>query len=131
MTKSRISDFQHPEYPPQGLPIITEILYGINSYNPPIQRLTGITKITMYKESLEIRIRTDRPIPVQATSPVLFIGEYVLDDYRLTEHLSYTFYMFDHHLLPETSAIYWGWNDDPERKERTRFNFSRVNLKRF
>ena len=131
MTTSRNVDLIPPEPPPYGLPSILELIYGIRKYDPPLRRFTAVFQITLYNDAVEFIIKTDKPIPIQATSPALFIGEKAVLDGELLEPLSYTFRLFDYENLPDKAIIYWGWSHAPSHKMVTSFQFNKQDIIRF
>ena len=110
------------------LPAIVDIKYSLEKYTPPLQRFIGVYKIALYSSAVEFKIRTNFEIPIQATSPAIYIGNIPVVDFDQSEPLNYTFRLFDYENLPDEASIYWGWSYEPNNKFKTPFLFNKTLL---
>jgi hypothetical protein len=84
------------------------------------------SSLSKYKEAIEITIVTEKPIPVRAATPVLYIGKVKVSYYvpgKATNE--YRFYAFEIDQLKDNDPIIWGWNNDPVvNLNQTKFSYT-------
>jgi hypothetical protein len=79
------------------------------------------TRPVLAEEAVEILVRTDRPFPVRALSPAIFVGDVPILDFETMDRNAYRFLSYDSSSLREGAAISLGWPQFPQRKVKTRF----------
>jgi hypothetical protein len=73
-------------------------------------------------EAVEFVITTDRPIPIRALGPALFVGKTPVTDARpLRKKNAYRFLAFDPQSLKPGAPISLGWSGQPRGERRSQF----------
>ncbi len=111
--------------PPWHLPRIIDLRAARARYEEPKIFYVGSERREV-DEAVEIRIETDSPIPAQASSPILYVGETEVIEYRMgDDDHSYVYYALEPRRLREGAEIAFGWPEMPaERRQRTRFRYT-------
>ncbi|MFN0217019.1 MAG: hypothetical protein ACKVT2_22405 [Saprospiraceae bacterium] len=112
------------------MPKIINIEYKLERYEKPKILLTKLWEATSYDNAIELLVTTDRPIPAEATTPALFIGEILVPGFETVGTNLYQFYVYDYRNLPDSATIYFGWPNSPKSKVQTGFTFKKNNLSR-
>ena len=96
-----------------SLPNIKDIRIQLITYKPPKHRYFE-SSFSKYKEAIEFKVLTDRPIPVRALSPVLHIGNTSITEGESLSPNEYRFLAFKINELEDNTPIYFAWQGDPD-----------------
>jgi len=117
---SRERDAERPDF---SLPEVLELHSRRIRFEPPKHR-NFESALTRYEEAIEFVITTDKPIPIRALGPVLYVGETpVGESAPLRKKNSYRFLAFDLEALESGAPVSLGWTGQP-RGERRSTKFS-------
>jgi hypothetical protein len=64
-------------------------------------------------EAVEFLVRTDAPLPIQAVTPVLYVGTVAVPDYDEAEPNRYRFLAFEPRTLVPDAPLSLGWPGEP------------------
>jgi hypothetical protein len=105
------------------LPEIVELSASLQRYESP--RVFHLrNRLREVREAVEVIVRTSRPIPATAITPVLYIGDVPLEDYETMSRAQYRFFGAEPERLREGAPISFGYPYIPhERHQRVRFRF--------
>ena len=108
-----------------SLPNIKDIRIQLITYKPPKHRYFE-SSFSKYKEAIEFKVLTDRPIPVRALSPVLHIGNTSITEGESLSPNEYRFLAFKINELEDNTPIYFAWQGDPDyMRIKTRFTYKK------
>jgi hypothetical protein len=91
-------------------------------YDPPRRHYIGKESVEI-REGVELLVRTAAPLPVLAITPVLFIGDIVVSDYKVAGPNLYKFFLFDLERITPGAPIALGWPYAPGSALPTNFRF--------
>lgn len=76
-------------------------------------------------EAIEFQIRTNRPIPIRALSPVLHVGNVVLTESEQIGENLYRFWAFEPNTLETEAPISLSWTNAPnEQLQESQFRYN-------
>jgi hypothetical protein len=102
----------------ENLPRILSVEAALVRYPQPRVYYEGTQKRET-GEAVELTVRTNRGFPVQAITPVIFVGDVVISEYEPVEENVYKFYAFNHQVLEQGASISVGWSFAPDRRVDT------------
>ena len=120
---SRESDAPKPDF---TLPEVLELRSRRVRYEPP-QHRNFESALAHHREAVEFVITTDRPIPIRALGPVLYVGDTpVGESAPLRQKNAYRFLAFDADALKPGAPVSLGWSGTaPKTRRRTKFAYER------
>jgi hypothetical protein len=104
-----------------SLPGIVNVEVKKAHYDPPKQFWVN-QQILEVRDGLELLVQFTGPLPVQAYSPALYIGDTAIVDYKSVGHNAYRFFVIDPTILQPGAPISLGWPQLP-RQELVTSNF--------
>lgn len=102
---------------PQGqgqslLPRVLSVAFRTVRYETPRPYWVGRER-KQTSQALEILVHTESPLPVRALSPVIYIGEVAVMDYKVAGRNLYKYVAFDPTVLVAGAPLTFGWPDLP------------------
>lgn len=116
---------QVPSPPPNiknSLPAIVSVEASRVRYDPPRRHYVGKDSVEI-RDGVELLVRTTAPLPVLAITPVLFIGDTIISDYKVVAPNLYRFFLFDVERITPGAPIALGWPFAPRTIQPTNFRF--------
>lgn len=98
------------------LPEIIDVRAVLVRFKKPLIRYDGQKRME-HKEAVELMVKTSKPIPERALSPVLMVGDEAVDDYEVTGENLYRFYAFEMKQLREGAPMRLEWPSRRPRRE--------------
>jgi hypothetical protein len=117
----------HPSSPdPWPLPRIVDVEVALRDYDAPRVTYRGMERVE-HRQAVEIVLETSGPIPARALSPVLYVGDELVEDWETVGPNHYRFYAFEPERLQDDAPLAIGWPDDGEsrREAEQRYRLSR------
>ncbi len=113
---------QGPPERPRDIPNIGGIEIKRVRLDPPV-RFYRLGRLISEENAIELLVRTSAPMPILNVTPVLFIGDQIVDSYERVGPNLYRFLAFDPERLPRGARISIGWPYAPSAKIPTPFVF--------
>jgi hypothetical protein len=107
------------------LPELVDVRIRRVTYEPPKLR-NFRSALADERQAVEFVVTTDRPIPIRALGPALYVGGTALTETKpLRKRNTYRFFAFDTDALEPGAPISLGWSGQPsgERRE-SRFTYT-------
>lgn len=118
---SRQPDAPKPDF---ELPELVAVRIRRRQFEPPRLRNFKSTFADQH-EVIEFVITTDRPIPIRALGPVLFVGKTALTETTpLKRQNAYRFLAFEPDSLKPGAPISLGWSGEPRRERKSQFTYT-------
>jgi hypothetical protein len=70
------------------------------------------------RETVEFTVKTDRPFPIRALGPTLYVGKTALTECEVVEPTLYRFFALDPTALVRAAPIRLGWSGHPPSAAR-------------
>jgi hypothetical protein len=117
---SRERDAEKPDF---SLPDVLDLRTRRITFEPP-QHRNFVSALTE-GEAVEFVITTDKPIPIRALGPVLYVGETpVGESAPLRKKNAYRFVALEPEALRSGAPVSLGWTGQPRRERRkTKFSY--------
>jgi uncharacterized protein YcfL len=103
--------------PADNIPNILSANAQIVKYKAPKLK-NFISYVSEYKQALEVTISTDQSFPVQADSPMLFIGDLMAQEAEMINSTTYRFYWFDMEGIKEGIPLSLDWALRPSQGKK-------------
>ena len=111
-----------PRVDPRSLPAVKELQATRVQYDSP--RITYIDRERrQFREVVEIDVVVDRACTMNAVSPALYIGEYVVTDYERISGTMLRYFLYEFADVAEGTPIAIGWADSPRGRKETGFEY--------
>jgi hypothetical protein len=104
------------------LPAIVSVEVSRVRYDPPRRFYVGAQAMQV-SDAVELLVRTTAALPVLAITPVLFIGDTVIDEYEVAGANLYRFFVFNLEHVQAGAQISIGWPFAPKSAQLTNFRF--------
>jgi hypothetical protein len=112
-----------PKRPDFQLPELVDVRIRLVPYNPPRHR-NFESELPAREQAVELVVTTDRPIPIRALGPVLYVGRAVVTESEPLEENVYRFLALDPETLEEGRPITLAWSGEPPpRRPRSNLTF--------
>jgi hypothetical protein len=114
-----------PEGPGQSLlPRVLSVAFRTVRYETPRPYWVGRER-RQTSQALEILVQTESPLPARALSPVIYVGEVAVKDYKVAGRNLYKYVAFDPTTLAAGAPLTFGWPDLPaSRRVALPFRYS-------
>jgi len=110
--------------PSWELPEIVEV-QTLNTPFEPRQLRNFRSSLEVKTEAIEFQVRTNRPIPIRALSPVLHVGNVVLTESEQIGENLYRFWAFEPNTLETEAPISLSWINTPnEQLQESQFRYN-------
>jgi len=110
--------------PSWELPEIVEV-QTLNVSFEPRQLRNFRSSLEAKTEAIEFQIKTNRPIPIRALSPVLYVGNVVLTESEQIGENLYRFWAFEPNILETEAPISLSWTNTPnEQLQESQFRYN-------
>lgn len=121
---TREKDAPKPDF---SLPEVIELRTRKIRYEPP-QHRNFESVLAQHEEAIEFVITTDRPIPIRALGPVLYVGDAPVGESAPLQRRknAYRFLAFDAEALQPGAPISLGWSGRPQERRPTKFTYERT-----
>jgi hypothetical protein len=106
-----------------GLPGIVGIEISRVRFDPP-KRFYSKGRLLEHREAVQIMVKTTRPMPILDLTPVLFIGDLIVNEYEPAGKNLYRFYAYELQRLKVGAPISFGWPYARKKKIPTSFKFN-------
>lgn len=111
------------EQAPGGdLPGVTGVEIKRITFEPPM-RFYRNGELISETEAIELMVRTTGPLPGMDMTPVMFIGDEMVDEYEGAGPNRYRFVAYGIPRLRPGAVIALGWRHAPQKKIPSRFRF--------
>lgn len=116
---------RQPGLPSQDLelPEVLDVRIRQVRYEAP-KRRNFTSALPTHREAVEFVVVTDRPIPVRALGPVLYVGDTPVTEVTAREKNVYRFVSFETKALARGARISLGWSGRTRKEDRTSTKFS-------
>jgi hypothetical protein len=108
---------------PLGLPRVTGVEVSLVNLSPPRQFYYR-GRLVAHNRAVQLLVRTSGPLPVRDVTPVIFIGDVQVAQYRRVGVNLYRFFIYDVEKLRPGAPIAFGWPFAPQAKIPTDFRFN-------
>lgn len=109
--------------PDLALPAVVSLTAHRVRFEPPARRNFD-SVLPRLESTVEIVVETDRPVPVRALAPVLYVGDVPLTEVTADDETHYRFVGLQPADLRDGAAITFGWSGAPaDERVETRFVF--------
>jgi hypothetical protein len=111
---------------PWPLPRIVNVEIAHQAYDTPRFSYRGSERVEQ-RQAVEIVLTTSSPIPARALSPVLYVGDEPVEDWKTIGPNRYCFYAFDPGRLQDDAPLSIAWPDDESsrREAEQRYRLQR------
>ena len=106
-----------------NLPGILGLEVSRISFDPP-KRFGVKGRMLEKREAVSILVRTAGPLPILDLTPVLFIGDVIVDDYEPVGKNLYRFFAYDIDRLRPGAPISFGWPFAVDKRIPSNFTFN-------
>lgn len=121
ITRGPNQDFPFEEL--ANLPRILGLEVSKVRFDPP-KRFMVKGRMLEKREAIELKVQTSWSLPILDLSPVLFIGDLIVDEYHTIGKNLYSFIAYDIDRLTPGLPISLGWPFAADKRMPSNFNFN-------